>query len=72
VACRNSGTRSPLPSRAMARFTITYSPEMGLPDETIEADSHEIDGPFITFYDEDGDATHRYKASAVLRVARVA
>ena len=52
----------------MANFTIGYSPAVAMSAETIEADSHEIDREFMVFYDENGNATHRYKSSAVLSV----
>lgn len=55
----------------MATFTITYAPALGMAAETVEADSHEIDGEFVVFYDEDGNATHRFKSSAVLSVKPV-
>ena len=55
----------------MARFMITYAPSVGMAPETIEADSHEIEDEFVVFYNEDGNATHRYKSSAVLSVKLV-
>ena len=52
----------------MTRFVITYLPELDVAPDVVEADSHELEDAFVVFYDEDGNATHRFTSSALLSV----